>query len=394
LVSEADSIRFMAVGDVNVQRLDPLSLFGPTVDILASADVLIGNQEGVLSDRGTPLLGKKEVGSSCVRASCDSPPGLARIGFSAMSMANNHGMDFGPEALAHSLDLLHENGIATAGAGATLSAAHAPAIITRHGVRIAMLAYTSVFPAFGFMATPDGAGLAVVRVSTAYETPSNVPYQPGTPSTTVTIPHVDDTRAMREDVRLAKLDADLVVVQFHWGVVGMSRPLGYMRELGRTAVDAGADLVIGNHAHVLQGVEFYRDKLICYSLNHFAFEHVGHIFPEAWPFVHDTVIFAAAIEDNQFARPAFVAATLDPITHDLALASDQRRAEVAEHLTRLSAEFGTVIELDGDRLTIRPPTEPTVPLRAPDVYRDPSSVVLDGQGVLARAARARATAAR
>src|ERR1700746_468375 len=67
---------------------------------------------------------------------------------------------------------------------------------------------------------------------------------------------------------------------------GMSRTLGYMRELGRSAIDAGADLVLGTHAHVLQGIEFYREGLICYSLNHFAFEHTGHIFP-AWAFVHD-----------------------------------------------------------------------------------------------------------
>jgi hypothetical protein len=147
-----------------------------------------------------------------------------------MSMANNHGMDFGAEALTHSLELLHESGIATAGAGPTLAAARAPAIMTRGGVRIAMLAYTSVFPAFGFMATPDGPGVAVIRVSTAYETPANVPYQPGTPATTITIPNEADRGAMEEDVQLERLDADLVVVQFHWGVVGMSRPLGLEAE--------------------------------------------------------------------------------------------------------------------------------------------------------------------
>src|SRR5260370_21345652 len=114
------------------------------------------------------------------------------------------------------------------------------------GIRGGMLAYTSVFPAFGFVATPDGPGVAVIRVNTAYETPANVPYQPGTPATTITIPNEADRGAMEEDVRLARLDAALLVVHFHWGVVRMSRPLGSMRELARSAIDAGADLVIGN----------------------------------------------------------------------------------------------------------------------------------------------------
>jgi len=290
-VTESGTVTFMAVGDVNIQRSDPLGLFGDTLGVLGEADLLIGNLEGVVSDRGAPLPGKREAGSSCVRGSVGSAPALAEAGFGAMSIANNHGMDFGAEALAHSLELLHQNGIAAAGAGPTLAAARAPAIMTRGGVRVAMLAYTSVFPASGFMATPDGPGVAVIRVSTAYETPANVPYQPGTPATTITIPNEADRGAMEEDVRLARLDADLVVVQFHWGVVGMSRPLGYMRELGRTAIDAGADLVIGNHAHVLQGIEFYREGLICYSLNHLQYRFASRLVdPSAHPFPGDTVI--------------------------------------------------------------------------------------------------------
>jgi poly-gamma-glutamate capsule biosynthesis protein CapA/YwtB (metallophosphatase superfamily) len=384
-MSDSGRLTFMAVGDVNIQREDGLSLFGDTTDVLRRADLLIGNLEGVVSDRGEPMRGKRELGSSCVRGSVGSVDALAGIGFDAFSVANNHGMDFGADALEHSLGLLHGRGIATAGGGPSIGAARAPAIITKGGVRVAMLAYTSVFPVFGFAATAESPGLAVIGVSTAYETPANVPYQPGTPATTVTIPDPADVAAMEEDVRLAKLAADLVVVQFHWGVVGMSRPLGYMRAIGRTAVDAGADLVIGNHPHVLQGVEFYRDRLICYSLNHFAFEHIGHVFP-AWPFVHDTVILTAGIYGGRFMDFGFVPATMEPVSHDLTLATPSRCAEVAEHLTGLSAEFGTVVEAVGDRLTIAPPALSPPRETAPALYRDPSSVVLDARGVLARAA--------
>jgi poly-gamma-glutamate synthesis protein (capsule biosynthesis protein) len=384
----SETVRFMAVGDINVQRPDPLTLFGDVGPVLSAADVLIGNQEGVVSDRGTALLGKKELGSSCVRGAGESVRPLAKVGFHVMSLANNHGMDFGAEALTHSMELFRDAGIQTVGAGDDASAAHAPAVVTRGGVRIAVLAYTSVFPPFGYAATATGPGLAVVRASTAYETPSNVPYQPGTPATTITIPNPDDVAAVEDDIRRARLEADLVIVLFHWGVVGLTRPPGYCRELGRCAVDAGADLVLGHHPHVLQGVEFYRDRLICYSLSHFAFEHAGHGFPESWPYVHDTVIFGASVTGGRIADPGFLAVTMDPATHDLSMSGPQRRADLAAHLTSLSAEFGTEFVLDGDRLVPIPPAEAVAAPRGPAAYRDPSSVTLDAQAVLAKAAKA------
>lgn len=383
----SETLRLMAVGDVNVQRPDPLTLFGDVGPVLSTADVLIGNQEGVVSDRGTPLLGKKEVGSSCMRGTGESVRSLAKAGFHVMSLANNHGMDFGPEALAHSIELFRDGGIQPVGAGDDVRAAHAPAIVTRGSVRMAVLAYTSVFPPFGYAATATGTGLAVVRASTSYETPANVPYQPGTPATTITIPDPDDVAAVENDIRRARLEADLVVVLFHWGVVGLTRPPGYCRELGRCAVDAGAGLVLGHHPHVLQGVEFYRDRLICYSLSHFAFEHSGHSFPQSWPYVHDTVIFSASVTEGRIANPGFLPVTLDPVTHDLSMSGPRRRAELGAHLTSLSADFGTEFVLEGDRLVPVPPVRAVTAPRGPATYRDPSLVTLDAQAVLAKAAK-------
>ena len=265
-------LTLMAVGDIHIKRPDPLSIFGDTAEVLARADVLLGNQEGPVSDRGEPLLAKRSVGSVCLRAPVGSIAAEAEIGFSAMTLANNHTMDYGPEALLQTRDLLHAHGIATAGAGADAKEAHTPAIIECNGVRIAMLGYTSVFPVSGFAAGDGQPGVATVRVSTSYQAPPSVPYQPGTPAVTLTVPQGDDMRQMADDIAGAADDADLVVVQFHWGVAGYAHPIGYMKEMARFAVDAGADLILGNHAHVLQGLEVYRDALICYSLNHFAFE--------------------------------------------------------------------------------------------------------------------------
>jgi poly-gamma-glutamate capsule biosynthesis protein CapA/YwtB (metallophosphatase superfamily) len=233
--------------------------------------------------------------------------------------------------------------------------------------RIAMLGYTTVFPPAGFAATDECAGVATIHVSTSYQAPPGAFYQPGTPPITVTIPDAGDLRQMTADIRAAHDLADLVVVQFHWGVAGYAYPLGYMREIGRLAVDTGADLVIGNHPHLLLGVEIYRGVPICYNLNHFAFD----IRTPDWPGGHDALILKSRIQDKRFVEHALVPAAIDAQSCDLSLASPQRAAQVRARLGDLSAEFGTSFTPRGSELLIDGPTPgPEHVLRAPDVYFD------------------------
>jgi poly-gamma-glutamate capsule biosynthesis protein CapA/YwtB (metallophosphatase superfamily) len=358
----------MAVGDVLIRRRDPVSIFGGGIrELLQGADILVGNQEGPVSDRGRPFTGKAAVGSPCIRASLASLDVEADLGFTAMTLANNHMMDYGPDALFQTLEVLHEHGISATGAGSSLAQARRPSVSTVGGTRIAMLGYTSVFPPFDYAASEQTPGVASIRVDTSYQTPRSVPYQPGTPATTVTVPNSADVDAMVADIRAAQAIADLVVVQFHWGVTGLSYPLGYMKELGRRAIDEGADLVLGNHPHLLMGVEIYRAVPIIYNLNHFALDGRPPLYPGAL----DALILKSEIHDGRFTRHAIVLAAVDDQSRNVSLADPDGRADAASRLHSLSAEFGTIFDVEGDELVIGGPADGTPPpLRAPQVYFD------------------------
>ena len=365
-------LTLMAVGDVLIQRPDFMSIFGDTIGVLAQADVLLGNQEAPASDRGEAMASKQPLGSGCMRALPASIGAVASAGFSAMTLANNHMMDFGPEALLHTMELLHGHGIATAGGGADDVEAHAPAVIEKNDVRIAMLGYTTLFLDPGFTAGPGRPGVATITVDTEYRPPAEVPYQPGTPAIVVTTPDPADMVRLARDIVDAKERSDLVVVQFHWGVAGYSYPHGYMKEMARFAVDAGADLIIGNHAHVPLGLEIYRGALICYGLNRFAMDMTPtRTLYADWPTADESMILESTVVGGAFAGHSLKLAVFDAGANAMMMADPERRACIAATLARLSEEFGTTFTPCGDELALGGPAPGTpAPLRAPQVLVD------------------------
>lgn len=366
-------LTLMAVGDVLMQRSDPMSIFGDTLGVLAEADVLLGNQEAPASDRGEPMAAKRSLGSGCLRAPPASIEAVTRAGFTAMTLANNHMMDFGPEALLQTVGLLRCRGIATAGGGADDMEAHAPAVIDHRGVRIAMLGYTTLFLDPGSTAGPGRPGVATIRVDTQYRQPAEVPYQPGTPAVVVTTPDPGDMARLAGDIAAAKEQSDLAVVQFHWGVGGYAYPHGYMKELARFTVDAGADLIIGNHAHVPLGLEVYRGALIAYGLNRFAMDisPTRTLYAEWWPTADESLILKSSVVNGAFDRHSLKLAVFDAESNAMMMAGAQRRASIGTTLARLSEEFGTMFTPCGDELMIGGPAPGTPPpLRAPGVLTD------------------------
>ena len=130
---------------------------------------------------------------------------FADCGFNVVSVASNHAMDWGPEALLDTIELLRGMGIETAGAGRNLAEARKPAIIECKGLRIALLAYCSVLHEF-YAAGPDKPGVAPLRAHIRYEP---VDYQPGVPPRVVTTPDEEDLAGLLADVRAAKQAADM-----------------------------------------------------------------------------------------------------------------------------------------------------------------------------------------
>lgn len=339
----SDSTATMAlVGDLYIRRDDPPSLFALTGKHLTGADITFGNLEAPLTDGGTPVIGKT--------AFISEPRMVAALtagGFNAVGVANNHSMDYGAEGILNTLKVLDQAKIGHTGAGRNIAQAHRPAIVEAKGVKVAFLSYASVFlPTYA--AEENRPGIAKVTVATAYQPPARVFEQPASPPIIITIPNAGDMELMRQDVRKAKRRADIVVISWHWGVSqGFRALVPYQIELGHAAIDAGADLIIGHHPHVLQGIEVYKGKLICYSMGNF-------VFPYKSPnFDIEAIILKCQIAGKRIQRTSFVPVLanddLQPEVLDL-----KRGEKIIEKIRQLSVQFGTTFTPEGDEVVVGP----------------------------------------
>ncbi|MBI2831754.1 MAG: CapA family protein [Chloroflexi bacterium] len=261
-----DAVTLIAVGDVLVNRDEPKSIFELTATTLSQADIAICQIETLYSEKGQPQVAARVP----LRAHPRNIEGLTYAGFDVVSVASNHSGDFGMEAFLDNIENLRKANLQVIGGGNDLAEARKPAIVEKKGVRVAFLAYNSILPA-GYAAFSDRPGCSPIRVRTIYEPIE--PDQPGTPSRIITVPYSEDMNDMKDDITKAKAQADMVVLMLHWGLHHVPVALaGYQREVGHAAIDAGADVIIGHHAHILKGVEVYNGKAIFYSLGNFAFD--------------------------------------------------------------------------------------------------------------------------
>jgi poly-gamma-glutamate synthesis protein (capsule biosynthesis protein) len=191
---------------------------------------------------------------------------LARAGFHVATLAGNHIADAGPQGIEDTVRELRALGIQTTGAGRDLDDARHPAIVEREGVRFGFLSYNCVGPRESW-ATAAKAGCAYVRVLTHYE----LDYAgPGGPPTVYTFADPVSLERMQADVERLRAKADVVTVALHKGMGHTPATLAmYERPMARAAIDAGADVVVGHHAHILQGIEVYRNRPIFHGLGNF-----------------------------------------------------------------------------------------------------------------------------
>jgi poly-gamma-glutamate synthesis protein (capsule biosynthesis protein) len=245
VAASAAPVTLNAVGDIMLagsgentfRKLGYDYPFAATTETLRQGDIVIGNLEAPVAISGQEFIAKKYR----YRLSPKAAPALKNAGFTHLSLANNHILDFGAEGLQYTLQALEQQGLAFFGAGSDLASARKAWLTDIKGVRIAFLSYSLVYPE-EFFATNNRAGTA-----------------PGYPSLFIA------------DITAAKEAADYVIVSFHWGGEGLDRPKPYQVTAGHKAIDAGADIVIGHHPHVLQGVEYYRSGVIFYSLGNYIF---------------------------------------------------------------------------------------------------------------------------
>lgn len=204
---------------------------------LALADINLANLESPIATGGEEFTTKK----FRFRAEPELAAALRMAGINLVTLANNHSMDFGGEALAETQRHLAAAGIAWIGAGENLDEARKMALYTIKGRKIAFLGYSLTQPTEFF------AGLKRPGTAPGFE------------------------KLVKADVRSARKQADFVIVSFHWGTESGNAVQPYQRNAAHQAIDAGADVIIGHHPHVLQGVERYKSGIVFYSLGNFAF---------------------------------------------------------------------------------------------------------------------------
>jgi poly-gamma-glutamate synthesis protein (capsule biosynthesis protein) len=250
---------------------EPLDAFSTLVrPTLASADLRIAQCERVYSERGTLQV---HSGGGHSRVPSRMASVFSDCGFDVVSLASNHAMDWGEDALMDTASTLQERGIQTIGAGRNLAEAREPAVVDRNGVKVAILAYCSVLRE-GYAAGASKAGVAPLRAHTYYEA---MEYQPGTPPRVVTVPYEEDLEAMLDDIAAARKVADVVVLWLHWGIHFIPRTIAdYQRTVAKAAFAGGANLILGHHAHVPKGIEVIDGKACFYSLSNFIMSAPGN----------------------------------------------------------------------------------------------------------------------
>jgi len=248
LEKKVGSVTLIFVGDIMLDRGVELMVekygqgdfkfpFFKIANDLKEADILFGNLEGPISDKG------KKVGSKySFRANPKAIEGLKYAGFDILSVANNHIFDYGREAMEDNFKRLKEARIDYVGGGFNENEAYLPLIKEIGKTKIAFLAYTNL-GSKNWAAKKDRSGIAWL-----------------------------EKKRLIEDVKEAKKLADIVVVSFHFGDEYQLKSNSEQKFFSRLAIDSGADLVIGHHPHVAQEIEKYKDGYIAYSLGNFVFD--------------------------------------------------------------------------------------------------------------------------
>ena len=251
VAGEGPPVVLAAVGDIMlargvgrlIQRHGGDYPFDLVRDRVVAADVAFANLESPIGTGGRPLPGKE----IWFRADPEVMPGLAASGFDVLTLANNHILDYDSELLMETLALLERADLAHTGAGADIHAALRPAIVRAGQITLAFLGFSDFAHIFWshayprtFLATEDVPGVA----------PADIP-------------------VFSQAIASARQEADFVIAAFHWGEEYVNYPTDRQRALGRLAVEAGADVVLGSHPHSVQGFEILDRSLVAYSLGNF-----------------------------------------------------------------------------------------------------------------------------
>ena len=243
----ADAFSIIAGGDIMLARGTAryMERYGHTypfqkiAEEIKKCDIAVANLESPISSRGSLFSPFKGI---YFRAEPGALQGLVFSGFDVLTLANNHALDWGAQAIEDTMKLLEHEGIRHTGVGPTRSEALDPAVLNVKGTSIAFLSYNCIYP-----------------------------FTVGTQENRMVTLTLDEG-SLKQEIEAAKSGHDLLVVLVHSGKEYLLHPEEEKVRVLRKLVDYGADIVLGTHPHVIQDMEIYRDGLIFYSLGNLIFD--------------------------------------------------------------------------------------------------------------------------
>jgi poly-gamma-glutamate capsule biosynthesis protein CapA/YwtB (metallophosphatase superfamily) len=302
------------VGDVILGRLVNKKIehtsytypWGTMKPLLESNDINISNLETALTTQEYPRKGLY------FKATPDKAQTLKEGSIHVANLANNHVMDFLEKGLGETIQALDAHAIKHVGAGIG-DEAHKPVIIEKKGIKIGILGYTDTEPA--------GAAKAQVL---------GVNYL-----------HVENTDRIKKDIQQLKKQVDHVIVSIHWGPNFADKPSAAIEKLAHAFVDAGASIVHGHSAHVLQAIEVYKGKLILYNTGDFISDfQFAPVHNNDW-----TSLFQVKVSKKKLLSLQIIPAV---ITHmQVNRAFGKQRAAILNKITTCSAAYNTFVSARG-----------------------------------------------
>jgi poly-gamma-glutamate synthesis protein (capsule biosynthesis protein) len=275
------------------------------------ADISVANLETPVTEDGI-----KQDKQYSYRSSPLALPPMAQAGIDLVNLANNHSMDRGADGLMDTIRHLDENGILHTGAGANIDEAYKPAVIEKNGMKVAFFGFSHIVPDVSWKAAKNQIGTTQIY---------------------------DPTQAI-DAIKKTRPDVDLVVVIAHWGTERQDQIENYQRTLAEKFIDAGADLIVGGHPHVLQGFEQYKGKWIAYSLGNFIF--TTNSVAKTW----DSMILQASCKKGGGCDLNVV-----PVLTTYAKPEPMKEPKAGQLLNRLTQiSYGAKVDSNGHVTTVKP----------------------------------------
>jgi hypothetical protein len=373
-IMKQEQLTMLAVGDISLGMPKAEFFFELVAPTVRQADVVVGQVEHVFTSR--PI--KTRIDTTAPPADPANMKALSFTGLTVGTLASNHVWDSGPPGIEDTVAGLHSLGIATLGAGMNIDEARRPVVVEKKGTRIGFLDYNCVGPKETW-AGRDKAGCAYVHIITYYELDNP---SPGGPPTIYTFPDPKSLAAMVEDVKRLRPSCDVLVVSLHKGIGHTPITIATAeQDISRAAIDAGADLILGHHAHILKGIEVYKGKVIFHGLCNFvtAVRHLTddpskgsgdwarrrkelfHFSPDpeypTYPFHPEaryTIIAKVLLEGGAIADVRYIPCLMNKQGQPEILRADERGREVFDYVQRISqsARLSSRFEWEGDEVKI------------------------------------------